>query len=203
MRLTQWGAVLIGATTLLLTACTVVDLDENGRPIMPADPNAKPSFDNLSAEQIAQQTWQTHVIGPAHEKALDANALQAQLTAASGPAKSVFVQLNTTVNTVNLSDSRDHNITITLNGQPLAIHLGPIIRGNAIRDAAGFKFDDFTNQVQFAQLSKAYNRYTVKQLPAVDESWAGKSATVLFAVTLNNGALKDATALELKQEAQP
>jgi predicted lipoprotein len=26
------------------------------------------------------------------------------------------------------------------------------MRGNAIRDASGFKFEDFTNQVQFAQL---------------------------------------------------
>ena len=33
MRLKQWGAVLMGCAALLLTACTVVDLDENGNPI--------------------------------------------------------------------------------------------------------------------------------------------------------------------------
>ena len=32
MSLTQWGAALVGCATLLLTACTVVDLDENGKP---------------------------------------------------------------------------------------------------------------------------------------------------------------------------
>jgi len=202
MRLKQWGVVLIGATTLLLTACTVVDLDENGRPIMPADPNAKPSFDNLTPEQIAQQTWQTHVIDPAHKNALDASALEEQLKSSSGTANSVFVQLNTPIDAVDVSNARDKNLTVTINGKPVIIHLGPVIRGNAIRDAAGFKFDDFTNQVQFARLSKAYNRYTVKQLPKVDDSWTGKPTSVLFAVTLSGGELKDAAALELKQEAQ-
>ena len=43
MRLKQWGAVLMGCAALLLTACTVVDLDENGKPVLPADPNAKPA----------------------------------------------------------------------------------------------------------------------------------------------------------------
>ena len=56
MRLKQWGAVLMGCAALLLTACTVVDLDENGKPVLPADPNAKPSFDHLTPQQIAQQT---------------------------------------------------------------------------------------------------------------------------------------------------
>ena len=52
MSLTQWGAALVGCATLLLTACTVVDLDENGNPIIPADPQAKASFDNQTPEQI-------------------------------------------------------------------------------------------------------------------------------------------------------
>ena len=66
MRLKQWGAVLMGCAALLLTACTVVDLDENGKPVLPADPNAKPSFDHLTPQQIAQQTWQSRVIDAAN-----------------------------------------------------------------------------------------------------------------------------------------
>ena len=62
MRLKQWGAVLMGCAALLLTACTVVDLDENGKPVLPADPNAKPSFDHLTPQQIAQQTWQSRAV---------------------------------------------------------------------------------------------------------------------------------------------
>jgi predicted lipoprotein len=50
---------------------------------------------------------------------------------------------------------------------------------------AGFKFEDFTNQVQFAQLSRAFNREAVKHLPKVDDSWNGKNASVTFATTIN------------------
>ncbi len=74
------------------------------------------------------------------------------------------------------------------------------MRGNAIRDATSFKFEDFTNQVQFAQLSRAYNREAVKHLPQVDESWANTTASVLMAVTLLDGKTTDAAALTLKQE---
>ena len=175
MSLKQWGAAFVGCTTLLLTACTVVDLDANGKPIMPADPNAKASFDNMTPQQIAQQTWQERVIDAAHKHALDATAL---------------------------TNEREQKLIITFNGQPLEVQTGPVIQGNAIRDATGFKFEDFTNQVQFAQLSRAYNRETIKHLPKVDESWVGKQATVLMAITIKSGKATDAAALELKQETQ-
>lgn len=202
MSLKQWGAAFVGCTTLLLTACMVVDLDDNGKPIMPADPNAKASFDNMTPQQIAQQTWQERVIDAAHKHALDATALTTQLKATSDKPQSVFVRLTSKVERVDVSNEREQKLVITFNGQPLEVQTGPVIQGNAIRDATGFKFEDFTNQVQFAQLSRAYNRETIKHLPKVDDSWAGKQATVLMAVTIKGGKATDAAALELKQEAQ-
>lgn len=202
MSLKQWGAAFIGCTTLLLTACTVVDLDENGKPIMPADPNAKASFDNMTPQQIAQQTWQERVIDAAHKHALDATTLTTQMKASSSQPQSVFVQLTSRAERVDLSNEREQKLVITFNGQPLEVQTGPVIQGNAIRDATGFKFEDFTNQVQFAQLSRAYNREAIKHLPKIDDSWAGKQATVLMAVTLTGGKATQAAALELKQEAQ-
>ncbi|WAH53340.1 DUF2291 family protein [Pseudescherichia vulneris] len=202
MGLKQWGVALIGCTTLLLTACTVVDLDENGKPIMPADPNAKQSFDNLTPQQIAQQTWQSRVMDAANQHALDASAFTSQLKAASSAPRSVFVRLTSQVTAVDVSNPREQKLTFTVDNQPLTIQLGPVMRGNAIRDATGFKFEDFTNQVQFAQLSRAYNREAAKHLPKIDADWNGKPATVLFAVTLANGKAQDAAALDIKQEAQ-
>lgn len=202
MSLKQWGAAFIGCTTLLLTACTVVDLDENGKPILPADPNAKASFDNLTPQQIAQQTWQERVIDAAHKHALDATALTTQLNATHDKPHSVFVRLTSQIEKVDVSNEREQKLVMTFNGKPLEIQMGPVVRGNAIRDATGFKFEDFTNQVQFAQLSRAYNREAVKTLPKVDASWAGKPATVVMAVTINAGQTEDAVALELKQEGQ-
>lgn len=200
MRLTQWGAALTGAAALLLTACTVVDLDENGKPIMPADPNAKASFDNQTPEQIAQQTWQPRILDAAKNHALDASALSTQLNTPSEKPQSVFVRLTGKVERVDASSEREQKLVMTVHGQPLAIQTGPVMRGNAIRDAAGFRFDEFTNQVQYAQLSRALNREAVKHLPKIDDSWSGKNATVLFATTLTAGKASEATALELKQE---
>ncbi|WP_333850785.1 DUF2291 family protein [Leclercia sp.] len=200
MRLKQWGAALTGAAALLLTACTVVDLDENGKPIMPADPNAKASFDNQTPQQIAQQTWQPRILDAAKSHALDASALSTQLKTPSDKAQSVFVRLSGKVERVEASNANEQKLVMTVNGQPLAIQTGPVMRGNAIRDAAGFRFDEFTNQVQYAQLSRALNREAVKHLPKVDDSWSGKNATVLFATTLTGGKANEAAALELKQE---
>ena len=200
MRLTQWGAALTGAAALLLTACTVVDLDENGKPIMPADPNAKASFDNQTPQQIAQQTWQPRILDAAQNHALDASALSTQLKTPSDKPQSVFVRLSGKVERVEASNANEQKLVMTVNGQPLEIQSGPVMRGNAIRDAAGFRFDEFTNQVQYAQLSRALNREAVKHLPKVDDSWRGKNATVLFATTLTGGKANEAAALELKQE---
>jgi len=201
MRLTQWGAALTGAAALLLTACTVVDLDENGKPIMPADPNAKASFDNQTPQQIAQQTWQPRILDAAKNHTLDASALSTQLKTPSDKPQSVFVRLSGKVERVEASNANEQKLVMTVNGQPLEIQSGPVMRGNAIRDAAGFRFDEFTNQVQYAQLSRALNREAVKHLPKVDDSWRGKNATVLFATTLTGGKANEAAALELKQEA--
>ena len=200
MFLKQWGAAAACCAALLLTACTVVDLDENGKPILPADPNATASFDNLTPQQIAQQTWKSRVMDAAHQHALDAGALDARRQAAGSTPDSVFVQLTSDVTAVDVSNEREQKLTVSLNGQPLTIQVGPVMRGNAIRDATGFKFEDFTNQVQFAQLSRAYNREAIKQLPKIDANWVGKPVGVLFAVTLINGKAQDAAALELKQE---
>lgn len=200
MFLKQWGAALMGGAALLLTACTVVDLDDNGKPILPADSSAKQGFDNLTPQQIAQQTWQTRVIDTANQHALDGSALENQMKSSGSTPVSFFVRLSSTVTDADTSNAREQKLTFNVNDRPITIQTGPVIRGNAIRDATGFKFEDFTNQVQFAQLSRVYNREAVKELPKIDSEWVGKKVNVLFAVTLSNGTVQDAVALELKQE---
>ncbi|HAZ54087.1 MAG TPA: hypothetical protein DCY50_03425 [Franconibacter helveticus] len=203
MRLKQWGVGMVCCAALLLTACRVVDLDENGKPIIPADPNARVSFENQTPQQIAQQTWNERVQTAAQSHALDASTLASQVKSLPpGKSESVFVRLSGKVERVEISSEREKKLVIRVNGAPLTVQTGPVIRGNAIRDAAGFKFEDFTNQVQFAQLSRAYNRDAAKHLPPVDESWTGKPVTLLAALTLKEGEMTDAAALDLKQEAQ-
>ncbi|MDA3133390.1 DUF2291 family protein [Atlantibacter subterranea] len=197
MSLKQWGIGVLCCSTLLLTACRVVDLDENGKPIIPPDPNAKASFANMTPAQIAQQTWDSRVSAPARDHALDAATLPNSPT-----PQSVFVRLHSNIEKVDLTNVRERSVTVTLNNKPLEVQIGPLIRGNAVRDAAGFKFEDFTNQVQFAQLSKAYNREAVKHLPPVDASWQQQPVTMLIAGNLKDGVLSDAVALDIQQGAK-
>ncbi|RPH20229.1 DUF2291 family protein [Buttiauxella warmboldiae] len=197
MSLKQWGIGWLCCSALLLTACRVVDLDENGQPIIPPDPNAKASFANQTPAQIAQQTWNSKVLTPAQSHALDSTTLKTR--AANANNESVFVKVQGKVDSVSLDNERERTLTVTVNDQPLQVQIGPMIRGNAIRDATGYKFADFTNQVQFAQLSKAYNREAAKHLPKVDESWQQQPVTVVMAVTMRNGTLSDAAAISLER----
>ncbi len=197
MSLKQWGIGVLCCSTLLLTACRVVDLDENGKPIIPPDPNAKASFANMTPAQIAQQTWDSRVSAQARDHALDAATLPNSPT-----PQSVFVRLHSNIEKVDLTNPRERSVTVTLNNKPLEVQIGPLIRGNAVRDAAGFKFEDFTNQVQFAQLSKAYNREAVKHLPPVDASWQQQPVTMLIAGNLKDGVLSDAVALDIQKGAK-
>ena len=52
-------------------------------------------------------------------------------------------------------------VDTTGNGKTDAIvQIGPAMRGTAIRDALDFvSFNDFTNQIDFAQFGKAFNHY--------------------------------------------
>lgn len=67
--------------------------------------------------------------------------------------------------------------------------VGPVLRGNALRDAVGFiAFNDFTNQVEFAQVSDALkervDRDVLGQITVDD--LVGETVTFLGAFTLDD-----------------
>jgi|ERR1700722_6865375 predicted lipoprotein len=88
------------------------------------------------------------------------------------------------------TESRAATIDIDVSGQgktDAVVQIGPAIRGTAIRDALGFvSFNDFTNQIDFAQFGKAFNTYvyheTLEKLPR--ESLIGRKVSVLGAYPL-------------------
>jgi predicted lipoprotein len=70
------------------------------------------------------------------------------------------------------------------------IQIGPVIRGTAIRDSLDFvNFNDFTNQIDFAQFGKAFNTHAnekiLKTVPR--ENLVGKSVTAMGAFPLPQG----------------
>ncbi|ORM69334.1 hypothetical protein HA48_19440 [Pantoea wallisii] len=194
------GGLIVALLTLMLAACTVVDLDADGKPIMPKDPNAKPGYSNQTPQQIAESGWASRVQQPAEQQALSWADMETKShTVKAGASESVFVRAGGVVTAFDNSNARERHLTMTINGKPVQVQIGPVLRSNAIRDAAGFRFDEFTNQVQYAQLTKALNRHAVKQLPAVDASWVGKPVQALLAVTMAPGKVDDVVAIQLQQ----
>ncbi|ALV92639.1 MULTISPECIES: DUF2291 family protein [Pantoea] len=194
------GGLVVALMTLVLTACTVVDLDANGNPIMPKDPNAKPGYSDQTPQQIAESSWASRVQQPAEKQALSWADMETKShTVKAGTSESVFVRAAGTVTAFDNSNDRERSLTMTINGKPVQVLIGPVLRSNAIRDAAGFRFEEFTNQVQYAQLTKALNRHAVQQLPAIDASWVGKPVQALLAVSMKLNQVDDVVAIQLQQ----
>ena len=190
-------AVLTGMA--LLSACTVVDLDADGNPILPKDPHAKPSYTTQTPLQIAEETWQTRARSTANSHALSWADMEAKSqTVKPGGRESVFVRASGTASAFDESNPRERTLTLTINGKPVAVSVGPVLRSNAIRDAAGFRFEEFTNQVQYAQLTRALNRHAVKQLPPLDASWVNQPVQALLAVSIGHNSVEEVVAFELK-----
>ena len=194
------AGLIVGLLSLMLTACTVVDLDANGNPIMPKDPNAKPGYSNQTPQQIAESSWASRVQQPAEKQALSWADMETKShTVKAGGSESVFVRAAGTVTGFDNSNERERSLTVTINGKPVKVLIGPVLRSNAIRDAAGYRFEEFTNQVQYAQLTKALNRHAVQQLPPVDASWVGKPVQALLAVSMEPNQVDDVVAIQLQQ----
>jgi predicted lipoprotein len=70
------------------------------------------------------------------------------------------------------------------------VQIGPAMRGTALRDALDFvSFNDFKNQIDYAQFGKAFNQHVARtilaQLPR--DALVGRKATILGAFSLESG----------------
>jgi predicted lipoprotein len=89
--------------------------------------------------------------------------------------------------------SRAATISIDTDGDAKVaaiVQIGPAMRGTAIRDALDFvSFNDFRNQIDYAQFGKAFNQFAVQtflsNLPR--DSLVGRRVTVLGAFALDAG----------------
>ncbi|MCA0048539.1 DUF2291 family protein [Mesorhizobium sp. B283B1A] len=91
------------------------------------------------------------------------------------------------------TQSRAGTMDIDVDGDGKAdarVQIGPAMRGTALRDSLDFvQFNDFTNQIDFAQFGKAFNAHADKavlsKLPR--EALEGRTAKVLGAYTIESG----------------
>ncbi|MGK4444313.1 DUF2291 family protein [Yersinia enterocolitica] len=197
--LSKAGGLLV--ISAVLVACTVVDLDENGKPILPVDPNAVVSDYNQPSDKVASTIWVSKVMPFANSNALSWQQVKQQSQPATGKnSQSHFVRFSGKVVAVDI-EGREGTIKIAVEGDEQALQLGPIVKGNAIRDASTFiRFEDFKNQVQYAQLSKALSKRALQDVPKPDGSWVGQQVEVLAAVTVTPTGLSNAVPLSLNKE---
>lgn len=178
----------------LLAGCEVVDLDADGKPIIPMSKEEAAAIRNMQPKDIADKLW-ANIVQDA--KANTVNL--ADFSTKTQNDKSYFVQFTGKVERLD-GQSGAINVVIKTPEQEIPVQIGTIIRGNAIRDASSLiSFDQFKNQIQFARLSKEFNRKAMSGITKPDESWIGQDVDVFAAVTVKNGQIQDAVPIEISK----
>ncbi|TCP92144.1 putative lipoprotein [Cricetibacter osteomyelitidis] len=170
----------------IVAGCEVVDLDSNGKPIIPMSEAEAAALSNMEPKDIAEKIW-NDILQDAKSSAADSITNLAN-------NKSYFVRL---VGVIESIDDKQ-NIQLKVDNNTILIQNGSILRGNAIRDASSMiSFDQFKNQVQFAKLSKELSKKAVAGMPKLDNDWIGKNVEILTALTIKNNQVQDAVPLEI------
>lgn len=186
---------LLLAVVLPLVGCKII-------PIAEESATASTGFD---AARYADDLWTSkalpHFSDTAHSAAEVLPTIVADLTAAGtkyghrageGSPWSFIVSGTGTVSAKN-TKSRAGTLELAVDGVdgPVTLQIGPVIRGNAVRDALPFvSFQDFTNQLQYADVGKALTALALGGFSANVEAIA-VGDTVNFTGVLSMAAASD------------
>lgn len=189
-------ALLAAALCLLATGCAEVPgvyvAEKKGAAAAPGAPGG--AFDPVA---FVEEIWEPKVLPAVKDGAVDAPTLLSALTAdaaaaktqygktsASGGATSFLIKGEGKV--LELADPTGAGqLGIDLapgdGKQDLALAVGPVFLGTAIRDAVGFiDFGQFTNQIEFQGVSTALNRKTKDTVIAKHDLATLAGKTVAF-----------------------
>lgn len=189
----KWIFCLLAVLFLGLSGCTIVPIEEIEQI------RASEAFDPTT---YVEGIWESQVVPAIVENAKNLpevlEALEGDLNeagetyatiSASGTLNFV-VQGQGTIESVD-TESRNGTAVVTIDGYSgpvqVIIQVGPLIRGDSIRDGAGFiAFGDFKDQTEFGQVSRELNSRAAEDvLGDVDlTSLAGKSVTFIGVFTV-------------------
>ena len=173
---------------LIITLCAIL-LPLSGCKIVPNDQRAK--ADGSSANQTAEgfnaagyvdSVWATQLVphfdGKASDLATVIAAIKANLdeagekyghrAAAEGSPWSFAVKSTGKVVSVN-TESRAGTLVVEIpteaGPQQVTLQIGPVVKGSAIRDSLPFfSFGNVTNQIEYAQVGRAFNERALKEI---------------------------------------
>lgn len=167
-----YGVLLLVCFMSVVSGCkwfTVVKIDEAGNPSAHSGAAAAETG-ALDADNYVGTIWNDKVIPYMTDKAADIVAvlkdMKANPDAAAekyGARQGNFIVKGQgkalSVNRESRAGTMDVDLPPFDGRTDVKIQIGPVIKGTSIRDSLEFiKFDDFKNQVEFAQLSNSINQ---------------------------------------------
>lgn len=187
--------ILAGAT--LLTACKFVATESK---------NGGGNSATVSPEQQVAEMWDSKVLPYLEAKAGDfktvSEAARTNVEAAgvtygnkekqASSPWTLVVRLDGKIVAAN-TESRAGSIDVDADGNGTAdarVQIGPVMRGTALRDSLDFvSFNQFTNQIDFAQFGKAFNLHVDKTVTSklARDQLVGKTVQVLGAYPVVGG----------------
>jgi predicted lipoprotein len=195
-RIPRW-IWLVGAALLLLLLII--------KPPFVVKPLARPGSTSEAAQskgaQFADKVWDSKVLPVIQEKAQDIVMIVSEIRADPAAAGQKYGRRESTnpysymvkgtgkVSEVH-TESQAGTLVLEIPGlnEKIALQIGPVVRGTALRDATGAApFDQFTNQLDYADVSKEMNGRAVKAaFSDIDPSTlAGKTITFFGAFTFD------------------
>lgn len=191
----RWLAPMALALFLpALAGCKIVQIADQ-EAAAPAGFNAAAYAEGLWGEQalphFAQNARPVTEVLPAIVADLPAAGAQFGYRPGEGSPWS-FVVTGTGVVAAKNTESRAGTLEVTVEGlpEPVVLQIGPVIRGNAVRDALPFvSFQDFTNQLEFADAGKALTATALAGVAPVSESLAvGDTVNFTGAISMANAS---------------
>lgn len=195
MNITRKILLLILAS-VVLSGCTIATVRS-----LKEDEEAKQGF---SPEAYVQSIWETEFIPTLTDQAVEISELLAAIDADETAATEQYGNRTSTgpysfmtrgearileLNRESRVGLAPMDLTPFDGNADVYLAIGPVLRGNALRDAVGFiSFTDFTNQVEFAGISTALkDRVMVEIIESTDlDALVGQTVRFLGAFTLDD-----------------
>jgi predicted lipoprotein len=201
-RRKTWRRLAILAGFILLASLLVLKPPFVVRPLPGrAVPGAGSQPAQSAAARFVDPIWSTKVLPTIQEKAHDIAKILPEIRADPNGAGQKYGRREAT-NPYNYmvkgtgkvtelhTESQAGTVTVEVPGlgEKVALQIGPVVRGTALRDATGIvSFNQFTNQLDYADVSKEMNHRALQTaLRNVDPaSLAGKTVTFFGAFTFD------------------
>lgn len=162
--------------------------------------------DSFDADAFAKDVWDNQLISYYSERKVDGNILVTALKEDTAKAQEEYGQGSDEIgsNWTFIVEGKGKVIDVDTSSRAgimgvdfepfdgqvdVKLQIGPVIKGSAIRDTLDYiKLDDFSNQVEFASISKAFNGLLVTNVLG-DRDYAkdiGKTVTFLGCFTYDS-----------------